>query len=346
MKYKLLGKSGLRVSELCLGTMGFGEEWGFGANREECKKIFETFTETGGNFIDTANKYTNGTSEKFVGEFVASQRDYFVLATKYSLSMREDDPNAFGNHRKNLVQSVNASLKRLNTDYIDLLWVHAWDFMSPVEEVMRALDDLVRQGKVLYIGVSDTPAWIISQANTLAGLKGWSSFIGMQLEYSLIQRDIEREYVPMGKAMDIGITAWAPLGGSVLTGKYTLEKLENNEVDSKRKDGNQTRITGKNLKIAEEVQKISDETGYSCAQIAINWVRQKGTIPIFGSRKNEQVKDCLNCLNFELTPEQMSRLDEISRIELGFPHDFMGRMKNFVFGQKYNQIVNHRSINL
>lgn len=343
MRYKLLGRSGLRVSEISLGAMGFGEEWGFGASKEESRKIFDAYVEAGGNFIDTANKYTNGTSEKFVGDFISSQRDYFVVATKYSLSMREDDVNAFGNHRKNLIQSVNASLKRLNTDYIDLLWVHAWDFFSPVDEVMRALDDLVRQGKLLHVGVSDTPAWVISQANTLADLKGWSPFIGLQVEYSLIQREVERELLPMAKAFDIGLAAWAPLGGGVLTGKYTRDSVRSNSVDSKRTGGNQSRLTEKNFEIAKTVQKISDETGHSSSQIAINWVRQKNGIPIIGSRKPEQINDCLASLEFTLSEKHMNELDEVSKISLGFPHEFMERMKPAVFGQKYSLIDNHRA---
>ncbi|MBI0579990.1 aldo/keto reductase [Neobacillus cucumis] len=191
MNYKLLGRSGLRVSELALGTMTFGEDWGFGASKEESKKIFNAFVEAGGNFIDTAVNYTNGTSEKYVGEFIRENRQQFVVATKYTLNTRPNDPNGGGNHRKNLVQSVEKSLKQLQTEYIDLLWLHAWDFMTPVEEVMRALDDLVRSGKILYVGVSDTPAWIVSQANMLAALRGWTPFIGLQVEYNLLQRTPE-----------------------------------------------------------------------------------------------------------------------------------------------------------
>ena len=196
----LLGRSGLRVSELALGTMTFGEEWGWGASKADSQKVFDAYAEAGGNFVDTANRYTEGTSEKFVGEFIHSDREHFVLATKYTLKMRDGDPNFSGNHRKNLVQSVNASLKRLNTDYIDLLWVHAWDFLTPVEEVMRGLDDLVRQGTVLYVGVSDTPAWIVAQANTLADLRGWTRFVGLQIQYSLVERTPERDLLPMARA--------------------------------------------------------------------------------------------------------------------------------------------------
>ncbi|MCB0225158.1 MAG: aldo/keto reductase, partial [Anaerolineae bacterium] len=207
MRYKLLGKSGLRVSEMALkkGTMTFGETWGWGASKEECQKIFDGYTEAGGNFIDTANRYTEGTSEYYVGDFIAADRDHFVLATKYTLFDRRNDPNASGNHRKNMIRSLEASLKRLKTDYIDVFWVHAWDFMTPVEEVMQGLDNLVRAGKVLYVGISDTPAWIVSQANILAALRGWTPFIGLQVQYSLIERTPERDLLPMARAFDMSV---------------------------------------------------------------------------------------------------------------------------------------------
>lgn len=214
MKYRLLGNSGLKVSELALGAMTFGDDWGWGAPKEEARKVYEAFRDAGGNFIDTANVYTNGTSETFLGEFMRDHRQSVVLATKYSNSFPGKDPNAAGNQRKNMVQAVEASLKRLQTSYIDLYWVHIWDQMTPVEEVMRALDDLVRAGKVLYVGISDAPAWWIAQANTLAQLRGWSPFIGLQIEYSLMERTVERELIPMSKALNIGVTAWSPLAAA------------------------------------------------------------------------------------------------------------------------------------
>ena len=203
MNYQLLGKSGLRVSDFCLGTMTFGDDWGWGAAKDEARKMYDASREAGGNFIDTANVYTNGTSESFLGEFMEGHRQSVVLATKYSNAAPGTDPNAGGNHRKSMVQAVEASLKRLRTDYIDLYWVHIWDQITPVEEVMRGLDDLVREGKVLYVGISDAPAWWIAQANTLAHLRGWSPFIGLQLEYSLIERTVERELIPMAKALNL-----------------------------------------------------------------------------------------------------------------------------------------------
>jgi aryl-alcohol dehydrogenase-like predicted oxidoreductase len=221
MNYRLLGKSGLRVSEFCLGTMTFGEDWGWGSSKEEAQKVYNAFREAGGNFVDTANIYTNGTSESLPGAAFV----YFVARTTLSrwpfMNSPRNDPNAAGNHRKNMVQAVEASLKRLQTDYIDLYWVHIWDQITPVEEVMRALDDLVRQGKVLYVGISDAPGWWIAQANTLATLRGWSPFVGLQIEYSLIERTVERELIPMAQALNLGVTAWSPLSSGVLTGNTT-----------------------------------------------------------------------------------------------------------------------------
>src|SRR3984957_11643512 len=220
MKYRLLGKSGLRVSEASLGTMTFGDEWGWGSPKGEAQKVYETYREAGGNFIDTANFYTGGTSEKLLGEFMQGHRDSVVLATKYSNAAPGNDPNAAGNHRKSMMQAVEASLKRLQTDYIDLYWVYIWDGITPVEEVMRGLDDLVRQGKVLYVGISDAPAWWIAQANTLAELRGWTQFTGLQIEYNLIERTVERELIPMAKALNLGVLDWSPLASGLLTGKY------------------------------------------------------------------------------------------------------------------------------
>src|SRR5262249_23584991 len=226
MRYKLLGRSGLRVSEMALGTMTFGEDWGWGASRDDSRRIYDAFREAGGNFVDTANVYTNGTSERLGGEFIRDHRGGGGAATKYSNASVDPkntprDPNAGGNARKNMVQAIEASLKRLGTDYIDLYWMHIWDGgLTPVEEVMRGFDDLVHAGKVLYAGVSDAPAWWVAQANTLADLRGWTPFVGLQIEYSLAERTVERELVPMAKALGVTITAWGALAGGVLSGKY------------------------------------------------------------------------------------------------------------------------------
>jgi aryl-alcohol dehydrogenase-like predicted oxidoreductase len=349
MRYKLLGKSGLRVSELCLGAMTFGEDWGEflrGASKEESKEIFDLFVEAGGNFIDTANNYQNGTSEKYVGEFIASERHKFVLATKYTLTTDPNDPNASGSHRKNLRQSVDASLKRLQTDYIDLLWVHAWDYMTPIEELMRSLDDMISSGKVLYVGMSDAPAWVVARANTTSELHGWSPFIGLQIMYSLIERTPERELLPMACDLDIGVTAWSPLGGGVLSGKYNKEIQE-----QKRFDLNNPMTSGfvseKNLSIANEVQVIAKEINKTPSQVALSWLRHqrdKGIIiPIVGARTQEQMKDNLGSLDLDLSSDQLKRLDGISKIELGFPHDFLSSsmVKSLLYGNTYSSIDYH-----
>lgn len=337
MRYKLLGRSGLRVSELSLGTMTFGEEWGWGASKKDSKKIFDAFASAGGNFVDTANRYTEGTSEKYVGEFIAKDREHFVLGTKYTLYMRRDDPNACGNHRKNMIQSVEASLKRLGTDYIDLYWVHAWDFMTPVDEVMRALDDLVRAGKVLYVGISDTPAWIVSRANTIAELRGWTQFIALQVKYSLIERTIERELVPMALGLGLGVTPWGVVGGGVLTGKYNVK-----DRPSQGRAAQQGSVTDKGLEVAAEVIKVADDIGKTPSQVALNWVRQKSDsmIPIIGARTVGQVEDNLGCLDFTLTNKHVQALDDASKIELGFPHDFLAResIQDVIYGGTLTKI--------
>jgi aryl-alcohol dehydrogenase-like predicted oxidoreductase len=336
MRYKLLGKSGLRVSELCLGTMTFGDDWGWGAPREESKKMFDAFAIAGGNFIDTANNYTNGTSEKFVGEFTKAERDHFVIATKYTLSEYATDPNFGGNHRKNMRRSVEGSLQRLDTDHIDLLWLHMWDGMTPVEEVMRALDDLVRAGKVLYIGISDTPAWVVSQANTLAELRGWSRFIAYQGEYSLASRAPERDILPMTQALEMTYLPWGILEGGEITGKYNAPSEE-----QKRSQDTSERIK----KIAATLIELANETGHTPSQFAINWARQRPyhMIPILGARTEKQLKDNLGCLDFELTNEQIERLNQSSPIDLGFPHAFLGsdHVRGLIFGKTFSQILTH-----
>jgi aryl-alcohol dehydrogenase-like predicted oxidoreductase len=346
MKQVLFGKSGLRVSEICLGAMTFGEAWDWGASREESRRIFDSFVAAGGNFIDTANRYTDGQSEEFTGEFVASDRGRFVVATKYSLSTQADDPNAQGNHRKNMVQALEASLRRLKTDYVDVYWLHAWDGMTPPEEVMRALDDLVGAGKVLYIGVSDTPAWRVSQMNMLAELRGWTAFTGLQIEYSLIQRTVEREYLPMARALDLALTAWAPLGGGVLTGKYTRVGDKVEATDSKRVQIMVKRTSDRNLAIAAIVREIAEARGVTPAQVALNWVRQQAgvVIPIVGARTEAQMRDSLGALEFELSSDELTRLDDASRVELGFPHDFLAsdQIRQVIFGDQFDRIRCHR----
>ena len=344
MKYKLLGPSGLRVAELCLGTMTFGEDWGWGASEAESRRIWAAYVDAGGNFIDTANYYTNGTSERLVGRFMGEDRQRFVLATKYTLSMQPDDPNASGNHRKNMVQAVEASLKRLGTDYIDLYWLHAWDFLTPVEEVMRGLDDLVRAGKVLYVGISDTPAWVVSQANTLAALRGWTPFVGLQIEYSLIERTPERDLLPMAEAFGLSVLAWSPLGSGVLTGKFLDDAPDE---DTRVQEGSK-RLSERNQAIARRVVRIADDVGHSPAQVALAWVRQQTgrTIPILGARKLSQIEDNLACLDLTLSPGHLSQLDEVSHVEPGFPHTFLQQdaVRKRVYGEHTERIENRNRL--
>jgi aryl-alcohol dehydrogenase-like predicted oxidoreductase len=344
LRYKLLGRSGLRVSELCLGTMTFGEDWGWGSSMQESRRVFDAYANAGGNFIDTAINYTNGTSEKYLGEMLSSDRDHFVVATKFTLSTRPDDPNSSGNHRKNMMRSVEESLKRLRTDRIDLYWLHAWDFTTGIDEVMRAFDDLVSQGKILYAGLSDTPAWIVSAANTAADLRGWAPIVAVQIEYSLIERTVERDLVPMARAFDLGVTAWSPLGSGVLTGKY--KSAADAGRPGQRIAAGSRRISEINLAIAREVEAVARELGRTPSQIAIGWVRQKAgvVIPIVGARTAQQLEDNLGCLEFTIPDDAMARLDAVSAIPLGFPHDFLGfdHIRELVYGKKWAEIDRHR----
>jgi aryl-alcohol dehydrogenase-like predicted oxidoreductase len=342
MNYRLFGRSGLRVSELCLGTMTFGEDWGWGAPKDEARKIYDAFREAGGNFIDTANVYTQGSSETFLGEFVSGHRDSVVIATKYTNALTSNDPNAGGNQRKNMMQAVEGSLRRLKTDYIDLYWLHIWDQVTPVEEVMRAFDDLVRQGKVLYVGVSDAPAWWISRANTIAELRGWSPFAGLQIEYSLIERTVERELIPVAKALGLTVTAWSPLAGGVLTGKYASGEAGDSRYSTemmKQWLPEQTR----SARIVDALQNVSKQTGRSKAQIALAWLRHRTVpvIPIIGARKLTQLEDNIASLTLALTADQLASLDEASKIELGFPHHFYNQemVRNFVYGGVWERII-------
>ena len=320
MRYRLLGKSGLRVSQLCLGTMTFGEDWGWGSSKDESRQILDAFFEAGGNFIDTANVYTNGTSESLLGEFLKGDRDRAVLATKYTNAMPGTDPNAGGNQRKNMMRSVEASLKRLQTDYIDLYWLHIWDKITPLDEVMRAFDDLVRQGKILHAGVSDMAAWAVARASTLAELRGWTPFVGLQIEYSLIERTVERELIPMAEALGLGVTAWSPLAGGVLTGKYVEGKAEADARMNSEMMKGFNRDDERARRVVSEVQAVARDVGRSPAQVALAWLRQRPVpiIPIVGARRLEQFRDNLACLDLQLNTSQVERLDTASQIELGF----------------------------
>lgn len=331
MRYTLLGNSGLRVSQLCLGTMTFGTDWGWGADQDESRKQFEVFAEAGGTFVDTANKYTDGTAERFVGELIGHDRDYFVLSTKYSLNMRPGDLNAGGNHRKSLVRSLEASLRRLGTEYVDVLWLHAWDYLTPPEEIMRALDEQVRAGKVLYLGVSDTPAWLVTRMNTIAELRGWTPFTALQVEYSLVQREVERELLPMARGLGLGLTTWGPLGAGVLTGKY--DRRVHSEDPRRLAEADPQR-----LDVAEAVTDVAAELDLPAAQVALAWLRSRGAVPILGARTAAQLEANLGCLDVRLSEDQLRRLDEVSRVPLGFPHDFLAESAELVYAGRRGEV--------
>jgi len=336
MKYKLLGRSGLKVSELCLGTMGFGTEGGWGADRATSFDILDAYADAGGNFLDTANIYKLGTSEKIIGDYLAMHdRDYFALATKYTLKDNTTNPNASGNNRKNMMRSVEESLKRLKTDFIDVLYLHIWDDITPIDEVLRGLDDLVRQGKINYAAISDTPAWVVAKGNTLAELMGWSQFIALQVEYSLVQRTPERELIPMARHYGMTVTPWAPLAGGALTGKYLRGEAGRVKPESNRRDANAERITKEVVAIARELQAEP-------AHVALAWMMQQNfsCIPIVGATKVEQLKQNLKTVDVVLNDDHKKRLDEVSSIPLGFPGDFFKEdaVKNNSFGGFYDKV--------
>ena len=348
MNYQLLGRSGLRVSDLCLGTMTFGDDWGWGAAKKEARKIYDAYRAAGGNFIDTANIYTNGSSEKLVGEFIKSHRSEVVLATKYTNAgfSKTTDANAGGNHRKSMVQAVEASLRRLGTDYIDLYWLHIWDQLTPIEEVMRAFDDLVRSGKVLYIGVSDAPAWVVAKANTLAELRGWTRFVGLQIEYSLLERTVERELLPMAQDQHMTVLAWSPLRSGILTGKYLPENAKKSKKEGARMHNEMMKaFAGKDESESETVRvvaRLARKLDASPAQVALAWLRYRSVpvIPIIGARKLSQFQDNLESLDVSLTSEQVAQLDKTSAVPMGFPNDFFEKegVRNLVFGGMRDRI--------
>ncbi|HEX8024105.1 aldo/keto reductase [Mucilaginibacter sp.] len=336
MNYKLLGRSGLKVSELCLGAMGFGTEGGWGAEKDASFAIMDAFANAGGNFIDTANVYKLGTSEKIIGEYLGNHdRDYFVLATKYTLKDNTTNPNASGNNRKNMMRSVEESLKRLKTDFIDVLYLHIWDNITPIDEVLRGLDDLIKQGKVTYAAISDTPAWVVSKGNTLAELMGWSQFIALQVEYSLLARTAERELIPMAKHYGMTVTPWAPLAGGALTGKYLRGEQGRVKAESNRRNNRAQTIT-------EAVVEIAAELGVSESHVALQWMMDSdfSCIPIVGATKIDQLNDNLKAIDTKLTPEHFKKLNEVSAIELGFPGDFFNEdaVKMNSFGGFYDRV--------
>jgi len=326
MKYRLLGRSGLRVSELCLGAMTFGNTSGWGASEDESRQVFDAFVAAGGNFIDTAPGYQTGESESLLGKFIAGDRDRYVISTKFSLGFVPGDPNSGGNSRKNMMRMAHDSLRRLQTDYIDLYWMHAWDGITPEEEVMRAFDDLVRAGKVLHIGLSDTPAWAAARAHTIAELRGWTSLAALQLRYSLIDRTADRELLPMAAALGMSVLIWGGLGGGLLSGKY--QQSTGAIVGEGRLAGPNYRdmqISEKTAAVIRGVSEMASEIAVSPTQLALAWLRSRSPImiPILGARTAEQLEQNLNCLNISLNASQLQKLDALSDLSYGFPSDFL-----------------------
>jgi aryl-alcohol dehydrogenase-like predicted oxidoreductase len=330
--YRLLGRSGLRVSPLSLGTMTFGVAGAWGSSDAEAGKMVDLYLERGGNCLDTANFYGNGGSERVLSKLISGRRERLVLATKYSLTMRPGDPNASGNHRKNMIRSVEDSLRRLETDYIDLLYLHMWDYRTPVEEVLRGFDDLARAGKILYAGLSDTPAWQASRMQAIAELRGWIPIVALQIPYNLTERTVERELLPMAREMGMGVLPWSPLAGGVLSGKYgrgdlVKKDLADFSASSTRKDINIAtgRLTERNLDIAGVVSDVAREIGVTAAQVALAWTMLHCAVvsPIIGARTLTQLEDNLAALDVSFSAEQTARLEAASHVEMGFPHDLL-----------------------
>ncbi|WLS05917.1 aldo/keto reductase [Shinella oryzae] len=339
--YKLLGRSGLRVSPLSLGTMTFGSEWGWGADGNEARRIFDLYVDRGGNFLDTAVNYTDGGAERLLGTFIADKRERIVLATKFTMARDPGNPNSGGNHRLNMVRSVEQSLKQLGTDRIDLLYLHAWDMTTRPDEVMRALDDLVRSGKVLYLGICNTPAWRVAQMQTLADIRGWSSFVALQIEYSLVERTVEHELLPAAAALGLGVLPWSPLGGGVLTGKYSLADVEDSQeaaVSATRKGviASSGHLNRRAIDIANEVRTVAEEADSTPSRVALAWTLANPAVvsPIIGARTLAQAEDNLKALDLALTPEQLDRLDRISAPVPVFPARFTQRplVQQLIFG--------------
>ncbi len=330
-EYHLLGSTGLRVSRLALGTMTFGEavlgshDWG--ADEATARAVFDCYLDTGGNFIDTANLYTGGRSEELLGKFMAEggTRDQIVLATKFSAPVSQDNPNLAGNGRKNMVASLEASLRRLGTDYVDLYWLHSWDRLTPIEEVMSTFDTLVRSGKVRAIGLSNIPAWYLAKGQLLARARGWEPIAALQLKYSLVERSIEREHVPAALELGMSVIPWSPLDYGFLSGKYTRGAdgpAGEGRIQAFKDLGFHQPPTDQHWTVLDAVREIAADLGRSPAQVALNWITNRPgvTSTLIGARTLAQLDDNLAALDFDLTAEQSRRLDELSASEPGYPY--------------------------
>jgi aryl-alcohol dehydrogenase-like predicted oxidoreductase len=328
MKYRTLGKTGIRIPELFLGAMTFGEQGGVGAPLAECRSMLDAYLDAGGNVIDTAINYRGGLSEEIVGEIFGERRDRFVLASKYTVSRDPTDPNGGGNHRKNLRRSLETSLRRLRTDYLDLYWVHIWDDVTPIEQTMRALDDVVRAGKVLAIGISDAPAWVIARGHTVAEMRDHELLAAIQVPYSLVQRDADRELLPMADAFGFTIAAWSPLAGGLLSGKFTRgAPPEGTRLDP-------SGITQQQRHVATLVDEIADQLGVTSSQVTLAWTmtRHPRLHPIVGARTLAQLQDNLAAARLTLPEQHRTRLDEATSIYPGFPTNFIAQTKTRVLG--------------
>ena len=324
--YVTIGRSGLRVSPFCLGAMTFGEDWGWGSSVAESDAIMARFLERGGNFIDTANVYTKGHSEKIIGDYIGrdpTRRDRVVLATKFFGNLYPGDPNGGGAGRKTIVASCEQSLRRLQTDYIDLYWMHCWDRFTPIEETMRALDDLVSAGKIRYLGLSDTPAWKVAQAQTIAQFRGWAPLVALQIEYSLLERTVEGELIPMALELGLGVTPWSPLKSGVLSGKYTRENAATVKAD--RGEWVTAALGEKVYAIIDELVRTAKEVGAMPASVALAWVQGRPGVAstIIGARRLDQLEQNLAALDISLSADQIARLDKLSKPTLSFPMQFL-----------------------
>lgn len=342
LRYKLFGKhTGLRVSEYVLGTANFGVAWGgHGAELDEARRILDAYADAGGNFIDTANGYQEGQSEEFVGDLLTGRRDDFVLSTKFSVKTNVNSGILVtGNSRQAMVSSVEASLKRLKTDRIDLYWAHVSDGVTPLEEVVRGFDDLVRAGKILYAGLSNFPAWRVARAATIAELRGAVPIAGIQVEHSLVQRATEQDLIPASQALGLGVVAYSPLGGGVLTGKYRANNGENRRDEAWAGAGFQPENTPQRTAIIDTLIAVADEAGVTPGEIAIAWVAAKGSLPIVGPRTLAQLESNLAAANVSLSPEQITRLDGVSAIPRGYPYTVLDdpRIQDLITGGKVDQ---------
>lgn len=344
MRYTTFGRrTGLRVSEYALGTGNFGTGWGAGAEPDEARRMFDRFAEAGGTFLDTADAYQFGESEELVGKFIAADRDHFVLATKFTNGAGpQPGISRTGNSRKNMVTSLEASLRRLGTDYVDLFWVHFPDDLTPMEEILRGLDDLVSSGKILHAALSNFPAWRVSRAATLADLKNWSPVAGIQVEYSLVERTADRELLPMAESLGLGAALWSPLGGGLLTGKYR-HSTEGRLTDLKAVI--HTESTQQKSAVIDAVLSVAEETGATPAQVSVAWLRERAAqastsyVPIIGPRNLTQLDEYLAALDVRLTPKQFAHLSEVSAIPLGVPHEAAAGARDAVQGGAADRMI-------